>query len=146
MMPETCIGKHPLACETSDEEIMKRSTLRFSLIAIICGAFALTALHASTDNPEQVAAFKSTNQCAGCDLKNARLGGIQAPNAQLINADLSDASLYGANLRGADLTGAILDRTDLKMADLTGAVGAILGPARTDERTTCPDGSAGPCR
>jgi uncharacterized protein YjbI with pentapeptide repeats len=125
---------------------MKRLALRLSLVAIICGVLAFTALHASSDNPDHVAAFRSTNQCAGCDLKNARLGGIQAPNAQLINADLSDATLYGANLRGADLTGAILDRTNLAMADLTGAIGAILGSAITDQRTTCPDGSAGPCR
>ena len=125
---------------------MKRSHWRLSFIAIVCAVFAFATLQASSDNPDHVAAFKSTNQCAGCDLKNARLGGIQAPNAQLVNADLSDASLYGANLRGADLTGAILDRTDLKMADLTGAIGAILGPAQTDQRTTCPDGSAGPCR
>lgn len=129
-----------------DEEIMKPSVLRLSLIAIICSACALTAVTAFADNPDHVAAFRNTHQCAGCDLKNARLGGIQAPNAQLSNADLSDASLYGANLRGADLTGAILDRTDLQMADLTGAIGAILGAAKTDERTTCPDGSAGPCR
>ena len=97
-------------------------------------------------NPEHVATFKSTKSCASCDLRGADLGGIQAPGAQLINADLSDAILYGGNLRGADLTGAILDRTNLEMVDLTGAVGAVLGSAITDARTTCPDGNAGPCR
>ena len=45
-----------------------------------------------------------------------------------------------------DLTGAILDRTNLDMVDMTGAVGAILTSAITDERTTCPDGTAGPCK
>jgi hypothetical protein len=44
------------------------------------------------------------------------------------------------------LTGAILDRTNLEMTDLTGAVGAQLQSAHTDQRTICPDGNAGPCR
>ena len=120
--------------------------MKRSLIALVCCVLALTALQARSDNPEHVALFKSTKQCASCDLRNAQLAGIQAPNAQLINADLSDATLYGGNLRGADLTGAILDRTNLEMVDLTGAVGAILGSALTDQRTTCPNGSAGPCK
>lgn len=125
---------------------MTRSHLPFSISAIICGALAVTAILTASDNPEHVAAFKSTKQCVSCDLRNAQLAGMQAPDAQLMNADLSDATLYGGSLRGADLTGAILDRTRLEMVDLTGAVGAILGSAITDQRTTCPDGNAGPCR
>jgi uncharacterized protein YjbI with pentapeptide repeats len=93
-----------------------------------------------------VAAFKATKSCPGCDLRNAHLGGVQAPGGNLVNADLTDATLYGGNLRGADLTGAILDRTDLRMVNLSGAAGAMLGSAITDERTTCPDGNAGPCK
>ena len=111
-------------------------------LAIIAGAVLVT----SSANPEHVAAFRATRTCPGCDLKNAQLGGFQAQNANLVNADLSDASFYGGSLKGADLTGAILDRTNLAMTDLTGAVGAILGPAITDARTTCPDGSPGPCQ
>jgi uncharacterized protein YjbI with pentapeptide repeats len=97
-------------------------------------------------NPEHVEQFKKTLQCPGCDLREAELGFVQAENAQLQNADLSGAVLYGMNLRGADLTGAILNDADLELADLTGAIGATLGAAKTDSRTKCPDGSAGPCQ
>ena len=120
-----------------------------TLVSAVTLALTLSAalvLHASSANPDHVAAFRATKKCPGCDLKNAQLGGMQAQNADLINADLTDASLYGGSLRGADLTGAILDRTNLGMVDLTGAVGAILGPAITDARTTCPDGTPGPCK
>jgi len=96
--------------------------------------------------PENVERLKNTLQCPDCNLREAELGGVQLENAQLQNADLSGASLYGTNLRGADLTGAILNDANLEMADLTGAVGAMLGAARTDDRTKCPDGSAGPCQ
>lgn len=115
--------------------------------ALIVGfvlALSVTAFTSSA-NPEHVAAFRATKNCPGCDLRNAQLGGVQAPRANLINADLSDASFYGGSLKAADLTGAILDRTNLKMVDLSGAVGAILATAITDERTTCPNGAAGPC-
>jgi uncharacterized protein YjbI with pentapeptide repeats len=112
------------------------------VLAIVAGALVST----SSANPEHVATFRATKKCPGCDLKNAQLGGFQAPNADLVNADLSDATFYGGSLKGADLTGAILDRTNFEMADLTGAVGAILGPAITDARTTCPDGTPGPCK
>jgi uncharacterized protein YjbI with pentapeptide repeats len=112
-------------------------------LAIIAGVTLVTT---SSANPEHIAAFRATRNCPGCDLKNAQLGGFQAPNANLVNADLSDATFYGGSLKGADLTGAILDRTNLAMTDLTGAIGAILGPAITDERTTCPDGTPGPCK
>ena len=109
------------------------------VLALSATTFTLSA------NPEHVAAFRATKNCPGCDLRNAQLGGVQAPNANLINADLSDATLYGGSLKGADLTGAILDRTNLQMTNLSGAVGAILASAITDERTTCPNGAAGPC-
>jgi uncharacterized protein YjbI with pentapeptide repeats len=113
-------------------------------LVLAVGLFASTT-YSSSANPEHVAAFRATKKCPGCDLKNAQLGGFQAPNADLVNADLSDATFYGGSLRGADLTGAILDRTNLEMTDLSGAIGALLGTAITDARTTCPDGSAGPC-
>lgn len=118
---------------------MKSLLLTLAVISVSLGAAA------PRDNPDHVATFKSTKNCPGCDLRSARLGGIEAPGAQLQNADLTDAVLYGSNLRGADLTGAILDRTNLEMVDLTGATGALLQSAHTDARTTCPDGNAGPC-
>ncbi len=126
----------------NNEEHMTRLLSCFVLSACL----SVTLLQASSNNPEHEAAFKATKSCPSCDLRNAQLGGIQAPGANLVNADLSDASLYGGNLRGADLTGAILNGTRLEMADLNGATGAILGAAITDSRTTCPDGSHGPCK
>jgi uncharacterized protein YjbI with pentapeptide repeats len=121
---------------------MKKLTYSLTFALAILAALIV---HASSANPEHVAQFLSTKKCPGCDLRSARLGGIQAPNADLANADLAEAYLYGSNLRGANLTGAILERTNLDMVDLTGAVGAILATAITDERTTCPNGSPGPC-
>jgi len=116
-------------------------------ICVSLGVLALMALQlAYAANPDHVAAFKKTHECPGCDLSGAQLAGIQAPNAKLTNANLADANLYGASLRGADLSGAVLDGANLEMVDLSGATGAVLGAARTDARTTCPDGTAGPCR
>jgi uncharacterized protein YjbI with pentapeptide repeats len=126
---------------------MNRSRFQIRIIAALCGILAFTGLRfADAANPDHVARFRNTHQCDGCDLSEAALGGIQAPNAKLSNANLRQANLYGAKLRGADLTGAILDGANLEMADLTDAIGAVLGTARTDKRTTCPDGTAGPCR
>jgi len=119
-------------------------TMRVPLILALTLAVGVVSYAAA--NPDHVAAFRATKSCPGCDLKNAQLGGFMAPNANLVNADLSDASFYGGSLKGADLTGAILDRTNLEMVDLSGAVGAILASAITDNRTTCPDGTAGPCK
>ena len=115
---------------------------------VLGGVLACAAVLAANQpaNPEHVEKLKTTLQCPGCDLREAQLGGLQLQNAQLQNADLAGAFLYGADLRDADLTGAILNDADLEMADLTGAIGATLGAAKTDDRTKCPDGSAGPCK
>ena len=116
------------------------------LVVVLSIVACAATVYAASANPEHVAALRATKQCRGCDLSNAQLGGFQGQNADLINADLTDASFYGGSLKGADLTGAILTRTNLAMADLSGAVGALLDAAITDERTTCPDGTAGPCK
>ena len=126
---------------------MNRSRFQIRIIAALCGLLVLAGWHlAAAANPDHVARFRNTHQCPGCDLSKAALGGIQAPNAKLANANLTEANLYGAELSGADLTGAILDGANLQMADLSEAVGAVLAGAKTDERTTCPNGNAGPCR
>src|SRR5688500_6721749 len=121
--------------------------LRIAL-CVLCGvvlcAVALTA-HQPAD-PEHIEKLKSTNQCPDCSMREAALGGLELENVKLQNADLSGAVLYGANLRRVDLTGAILNDAHLEMADLTGAIGATLSAAKTDDRTQCPDGSAGPCK
>src|SRR5687767_1747808 len=122
----------------------KRRRFAGMLAMLFVSAVAVAAYQPA--NPDHVEKLKSTLQCPDCDLREAQLGGLQLENAQLQNADLNGASLYGANLRGADLTGAILNDADLEMADLTGAIGATLGAAKTDDRTQCPDGSAGPCK
>jgi uncharacterized protein YjbI with pentapeptide repeats len=116
--------------------------------SVLCCVLVCAATLAANQpaNPEHVEQLKKTLQCPGCDLREAELGFFQAENAQLQNADLSGAVLYGSNLRGADLTGAILNDADLELADLTGATGATLAAAKTDSRTKCPDGTAGPCK
>ena len=123
-----------------------RRTLSVSLLCCaLIGAIQVSASQPAA-NPEHVERLKTTRQCPNCDLREAELGGLELQNAQLQNADLAGAVLYGANLQGADLTGAILNEANLEMADLTGAIGATLGAAKTDDRTKCPDGSAGPCK
>jgi|SRR5579862_1710164 len=126
---------------------MKNQQWRILRVAMLCSALAVSALRsANAANPDHVTQFKSTHECPGCDLSQANLGGIQAPKAKLANANLAGATFYGGNLRGADLSGAMLDGANLEMVDLTGAVGAVLGGAKTDARTKCPDGNAGPCK
>lgn len=132
---------------SSLEGYMTTNRFRIAFIGACCAALALTALRpAVAENPDHVSTFKRTHNCPGCDLSKAHFGNIQAPNAKLSNANLAEADLYGANLKGADLTGAILDGANLEMANLTGATGAVLANARTDQRTTCPDETAGPCK
>ena len=116
--------------------------------SVLCFVVIVVAALAANQpaNPDHVEKLKSTLQCQGCDLREAQLSGLELQNAQLQNADLAGALLYGTNLQGADLTGAILNDANLEMADLSGAVGATLGAAKTDDRTKCPDGSAGPCK
>ena len=128
------------------EKLMTRSPFRLRTVIALVAVLAIGGLRLATAaNPDHLARFKNSRQCEGCDLSKAELGGIQAPEARLANANLRDANLYGARLPGADLTGAILDGANLEMADLTGATGAVLGAARTDKRTICPNGAAGPC-
>lgn len=117
------------------------------MCVLFCAVISVIGVAArQAANPEHVERLKTTLQCPDCNLREAQLGGLPLQNAQLQNADLAGAVLYGADLRGADLTGAILNDADLEMADLTGAIGAMLGAAKTDDRTKCPDGSAGPCK
>lgn len=117
---------------------------RFAVVGAIATTVMVGAALAAT--PENEERLKATGSCAGCDLFGANLAGLQAPNADLTGANLGEAVFYGANLRGANLTNAVLDGANLKLADMTGATGVVFSSAETDERTTCPDGSAGPCQ
>jgi uncharacterized protein YjbI with pentapeptide repeats len=118
-----------------------------TLRAVIAGLTAMAMINVvAAFTPEAVERLKSTGSCAGCDLFGENLAGLQAPKGDLSYANLGEASFYGGNLRGANLTGAVLDGANLKMVDLTGAIGVVFSSALTDERTKCPDGSAGPCQ
>jgi len=75
-------------------------------------------------------------------------------NANLKGLDLTGGYFYGSNFTGADFSGATLSDTNFWGANLTGArfsAGALEndvstdGYAMTDSKTTCPDGSPGPC-
>jgi uncharacterized protein YjbI with pentapeptide repeats len=123
----------------------------------------LFSFGAWAENTDHVDQLRLTRSCADCDLAgavfdgedlstavltNASLYGTSFNNANLAGADLSTAMLslahlQGTDLSGANLTGADLTKVDLSAADLTGA---ILTDAVTDEGTTCPDASSGPCQ
>ena len=123
-----------------------RSFRRLNTSALLLVVLCAATVYTSSGNPQHEAQLRTTKKCQGCELRGANLGGFQGVNADLSNADLTDASFYGGNLKGADFTGAILDRTNFEMVDMTGAVGATLTTAITDSRTTCPDGTPGPCK
>jgi uncharacterized protein YjbI with pentapeptide repeats len=120
-----------------------------STLARTAGVMCLTITIVGTltaQAPEDIARVKTTGSCEGCDLSGADLSLLQAAQGNLGSANLNNTNLYRANLRGAHLVGAQLNGTYLVGADLTGAVGATLASAKTDGRTTCPDGAMGPCR
>ena len=99
------------------------------------------------ENSEHVQQAWDTGSCPSCDLSSAYLKGLQATSGDLSLASLQDSNLsfsqlQQASLTGADLTGADLSGADLSFADFAGA---NLAGVITDEKTTCPDGGAGPC-
>ncbi len=69
---------------------------------------------------------------AGCDLREAKLGGVDLTGSTLVNAQLDGAVLFAADLRGANLRGA------------RGMTGVQLSQARTDSDTILPNGTSGP--
>lgn len=116
--------------------------------AIAAGAAVFLCLLAvaRAQNPDNVKQLKETRKCVACDLREAQLDGFNLELGDLRDSDLRLASLYTANLRGADLTGADLTGTNLSGANLEHTKGANLTGAVTNERTTCPNGSKGPCQ
>ncbi len=118
-----------------------RSLLRFFLLIVIAGGATALLWAADSGHIKQV---RETGICQRCDLRDGDLGGLKA--SDLRDSDLRGARLYKALLQGADMTGALLAFADLKGADLTGAQGVNFSGAETDERTTCPNGTAGPCQ
>jgi len=123
---------------------MTRLSLSGLLLAF--GLLVLTFQPVRAENPDQVKQLRETGKCTGCDLSGADLAGLTVNLADLRGANLTGAQLYKARLRMANLAGANLSATNLVGADLFGARGANLAAAITDDKTTCPDGHAGPCR
>ena len=128
---------------------MNRSTLRVTRILLMSGVFMASGLFLGTaqaSDPNDVARLKANRSCPLCDLSAEDLSGAILPKADLSGANLSTAKLYKADLSGANLKDAILTGTDLSGANLTGALDANLSGAKTDAKTICVDGSAGPCK
>lgn len=90
--------------------------------------------------------FMSAAKLEGANLKDAGLSLANLYFADLKKANLTNASLRGANLQKAQLDEAVLTGADLDGANLTHATGANFAGAITTASTTCPDGTAGPCR
>ena len=142
--------------------VMTRLTklgLSFGLAALLAavGAVGLSAQEGSSIRGRVLVA----KSCIKCDLSNAdyirqdltgvNLTEANASGATFYRADLTNATLAGAdfskaNLSFADLTNANLGNTNLRGANLAHSIGAATAGAITDETTTCPDGTAGPCR
>lgn len=118
-----------------------------AVIALAAFVVSVSVLGArSMSDPEHEARVKATGSCQGCDLTGASLPGLRADGGDLSNADFANAVLYMATFKDANLTGAAFNDADLTGAILTGAQGANLSGAITDSKTTCPDGTQGPCQ
>ena len=120
-------------------------TLRATLTAIFATTAVVALSHVVTADEASEQKLKATKQCVGCELINADLTGAGLSGANLTDADLRGATFYGADLTNATFTNANLTGTNLSNANLRGARGASLSLAQTNERTTCPNGQAGPC-
>lgn len=122
-----------------------------AMFRLYCSAMFFLTLFLSivvwAENTAHVDQALSTGSCTGCDLSAADLSGMNASMGDFSSAALQGAILYGANLTGANLTGADLTGADLTAANLmlTDLTGANIAGVVTDGRTTCPDGTAGPC-
>ena len=110
-----------------------------ALIVSVSGAFAYS-------DPAQVAQLRKTKVCAQRDLSGADLRGADLRAADLTSANLNGANLYKTNLTAAKLDGADLRNADMRGTNLRGASGALFVNTKTDNTTTCPAGTAGPCK
>lgn len=130
----------------------------YVVAGVIFCEIALFPLQAFAFVPEDLERLTATNNCPGCDLRNADLHG-----ARLKQAVLEGANLMGANLEGADLQGAVLDdagmeKAVLKKAILSGASldhatiddadlnGALLDDTTWVDGKICKKGSVGVCK
>ncbi|MEE3715839.1 pentapeptide repeat-containing protein [Tumidithrix elongata RA019] len=83
---------------------------------------------------------------SGFNLNSANLKSANLTEAKLSWADLTSANLTSANLTGATLNGANLSGANLKGVDLTDVKIDPDKQPQTNEETTCPNGSKGPCK
>jgi uncharacterized protein YjbI with pentapeptide repeats len=135
-------------------------------LAFVMAAGVAQVLLANQDSPEAARLFNrakllSARACDSCDLAGVDLARQNLKGVSAAQANLEGASFYRADLGGANFGGANLSKANLTMADLSntnfgnanlaganlsGSTGAALAGATTTETTTCPDGTAGPCR
>ena len=153
--------------EESEGEVMRANRMLRAIsawgaaMAVVGVLTAVSAQHELQEQSAEVKKLLAERACAGCNLPGAALSAAKLAGVNLTGANLFEAVLYftdltGANLAGANLTKANLGKAQLKDADLRGAdlTGADLRYATdvnfdgaiTTATTTCPDGSAGPCR
>lgn len=123
----------------------KSFAIRLTGWALAAAVSAVGVMAARGADPEHVKKLRTTKVCVQCDLQDADLKGLDARNGDVTKSDLRGADLYKAQLRGADLTGALFAGANLSGADLRDTKGASLAGATTNERTLCPNGTAGPC-
>jgi hypothetical protein len=123
------------------KQIVKH-VVRLAIVAGISGV----GLWAGGDDPKHVKQLIELKMCRQCNLQDAKLKGLNAEGGDVTNSDFRGADLYKANFKDADLTGAQFGGANLHGADLTGAKGATLAGALTNEYTVCPSGAAGPCK
>ena len=120
--------------------ISERTTLiRLAALCLMFVPMPVAFAFSETD----LATFKETGSCSGCDLAGADLYEADLFQANLLGADLREADLTAADLtladlRGADLRGTILEETNLSGANLTAALldkDALAGAVFDSERT-----------
>lgn len=99
-------------------------------------AFALVFLHTSAAQAVDDADLKrliETNECPGCDLRQADLRRLDLSGANLEGANLEEANFFYAVLDGANLSGADLRSTNLSyvraltlVSDITDSQGELV--------------------
>lgn len=126
-------------------------------VLVVVGA-TVSAQNGASSNRDKVITEKACPKCdisnesfvrldlTGVNLTEANAAGASFYRTDLTNAQLAGADLSKANLSWADLTNANLGQANLRGANLAHAIGAATAGSISDETTTCPDGTAGPCR
>lgn len=142
---------------------MSRANLRHKLIfrVFLVALVATPAVLAQSGHAAERMQLLSTRACDRCDLSGEDFGRLDLKGVSLSNATLTSIKFYktdltNANLGGANLTNAVMSFANLSNANLgganlaganlAGAIAADLAAAITSNTTTCPDGTAGPCR